>query len=145
MQKSHHEARQHHLLGSGWPQSRYAHTRHAEAYFSGLGCRTEFISFTSFDRFDSDCVRKPHSFFHLAGQSPLKGTSVIVNLWLKHPEWPRLTIVQHPDHAQPIEAENIRYIVASWMMPLCADTKMSRVSIFALQKPRGLVTTSVRR
>ncbi len=87
-------------------------TRHAEAFFSGLGCRTEFISFTSFDRFDSDCVRKPHSFFHLAGQSPLKGTSAVVNLWLKHPEWPRLTIVQHPDHAQSIEAENIHYIVA---------------------------------
>jgi glycosyltransferase involved in cell wall biosynthesis len=87
-------------------------TRHAEAFFSGLGCRSEFISFTSFDRFDSDCVRKPHSFLHLAGQSPLKGTSAVVNLWLKHPEWPRLTIIQHPDHAQLIEAENIHYIVA---------------------------------
>jgi glycosyltransferase involved in cell wall biosynthesis len=86
-------------------------TRHAEVIFSGLGCRTEFISFTNLDHFDSDCSKKPNSFFHLAGQSPLKGTSTVINLWLKHPEWPLLTVVQHADQCQPIEAENVRYIV----------------------------------
>jgi glycosyltransferase involved in cell wall biosynthesis len=86
-------------------------TRHAESIFSELGCRTEFIGFTCLDRFDSDCCKKPHSFFHLAGQSPLKGTSAVVNLWLKHPEWPLLTVAQHKDQVQPTEAENIHYIV----------------------------------
>jgi len=85
-------------------------TRHAEAIFSGLGCKTEFISFTCLDRFDSDSSKKPYSFFHLAGQSPLKGTSAIVNLWLKHPEWPPLTVVQHSDKIETVKAENIHYI-----------------------------------
>lgn len=32
-------------------------------------------------------------FLHVMGKSPVKGTTVLINLWKRHPEWPLLTIV----------------------------------------------------
>src|SRR5690606_13808773 len=51
------------------------------------------------------------TFFHLAGKSPSKGTEALVAMWARHPEWPQLTIVQHPRRAKPIGVPNIRHVV----------------------------------
>lgn len=75
-------------------------TRHAETIFAALGCNTEFTGFTSADRLDP-AVPRERAFFHLAGRSSAKGTEAVLAAWRKHPQWPRLTIVQHPRLARP--------------------------------------------
>jgi hypothetical protein len=71
----------------------FAKTRHAVPIFEALGCRTDFVGFSSIDRRLSDIVREP-TFFHLGGRSGNKGTQPIIDLWLKKPSWPMLTAIQ---------------------------------------------------
>jgi hypothetical protein len=82
-------------------------TRHAERIFAALGTKTAFTSFTSLDRFQPTIQRDERAFLHLAGTSKQKGTAPLVKLWQRHPEWPTLTVVQHPTNAQPVSASNI--------------------------------------
>ncbi len=78
-------------------------TRHAETIFHRLGCDTHYIGFTSDDRYQPWVPRR-RAFFHLAGRSSAKGTGVLLDTWLKHPEWPLLTVVQHPKCAKSLVA-----------------------------------------
>ncbi|HJP98616.1 MAG TPA: glycosyltransferase [Rhodanobacteraceae bacterium] len=75
-----------------------AKTREAARVFAALGCRTACIGFISDDRFEADVPRE-RAFFHLAGSSRTKATEPLLALWRRHPEWPRLTVVQHPREA----------------------------------------------
>jgi glycosyltransferase involved in cell wall biosynthesis len=77
----------------------FAKTRHAETIFAARDCPTSYIGFTSPDRLDRQVPRQ-RSFFHLAGSSRYKGTERLLALWREHPEWPTLTVVQHPRTAQ---------------------------------------------
>lgn len=86
-------------------------TRHAETIFSELGCKTRFTGFSSEDRWMPN-VAKQVGFFHLAGKSTNKGTESLIALWKKQPNWPLLTIVQHPNKAESdASTHNIRHIV----------------------------------
>lgn len=78
----------------------FCKTRHAEGIFQALGCKTVLTGFTSNDLFDP-AVPRERAFFHLAGRSTAKGTDVVLATWRRHPEWPLLTVVQHPKVAQP--------------------------------------------
>lgn len=71
----------------------FAKTHHAVPIFQALGCRTDFVGFTSIDRRLRDIVREP-AFFHLGGRSGNKGTQPLVDLWSRKPAWPQLTIIQ---------------------------------------------------
>jgi hypothetical protein len=75
-------------------------THEAQRIFAARGCRAVCIGFTSDDRMDRSVPRE-HAFFHLAGSSRTKGTEPLLALWRRHPEWPRLTVVQHPAEAKP--------------------------------------------
>lgn len=77
-----------------------AKTREAERIFAARGCQTAYIGFTSVDRLDATVARE-RTFFHLAGSSRNKNTEPLLALWRRHPEWPRLTVVQHPREAKP--------------------------------------------
>jgi glycosyltransferase involved in cell wall biosynthesis len=68
-------------------------TQFSDQLFVARACRTVRIGFDSEDRFQSDITRLPQ-FLHLAGRSELKGTPRLLAAWLRHPEWPRLTLVQ---------------------------------------------------
>ena len=68
-------------------------TAHALPIFEQLGCRATYIGFTSEDRMDA-AIQRERAFFHLAGRSSAKGTAVLLDTWRRHPEWPRLTLVQ---------------------------------------------------
>lgn len=84
-------------------------TREAQRIFAGKGCRTLCIGFTSDDRRDLSVPRE-RAFFHLAGSSRTKNTGPLLALWRRHPEWPRLTVVQHPKEAKPeAPAANIEH------------------------------------
>ncbi len=74
-------------------------TREAERIFAARGCRAVCIGFTSDDRRDTSVPRE-RAFFHLAGSSRTKNTEPLLALWRRHPEWPRLTVVQHPGEAK---------------------------------------------
>ncbi|HEX7111132.1 MAG TPA: glycosyltransferase [Mizugakiibacter sp.] len=76
-----------------------AKTRHAEAIFRDLGKPVAYVGFTSEDRLDRSVPRE-RAFFHLAGRSQNKGTEALLALWRRHPEWPRLTVVQSPRTAR---------------------------------------------
>ncbi|MCE5232762.1 MAG: glycosyl transferase family 1 [Mizugakiibacter sp.] len=78
----------------------WAKTRNAAAIFGGLGCVTSWVGFHSDDRFDPSVPRE-RKFFHLAGGSRIKGTDRLLAVWRRHPEWPTLTVLQHPREAHP--------------------------------------------
>ena len=86
-------------------------TRHAVGIFAALGCATRYIGFTSLDRLDP-LVPRERGFFHLAGGSRAKGTQVLLDAWRRHPEWPRLTVVQCAKGAikGPL-AGNVEYLI----------------------------------
>jgi len=75
-------------------------THHAAPLFEALGLKTEYTGFTSEDRRDTTVPRE-RMFFHLAGRSANKGTETLLALWRRHPEWPRLTVLQSPRSARP--------------------------------------------
>lgn len=92
-------------------------SRSAQQTFDSLGSHSRFISFTSEDRLDStDPAMKSQGYLHLAGRSWQKGTKPLTDLWLKHPEWPLLTVVQSAQtysqaRVEPIVAPNINHIL----------------------------------
>jgi glycosyltransferase involved in cell wall biosynthesis len=86
-------------------------TRHAVPIFESLGLKTEYTGFTSEDRRDT-AVPRERAFFHLAGRSANKGTDTLLATWRKHPEWPRLTVLQSPRVARRVvSAPNIDHRV----------------------------------
>ena len=85
-------------------------SRHAQEIFSKHHPSVKFIGFTSEDRVIEGSEPDYLQFFHLAGKSTLKNTKVLLDLWNRHPEWPLLTLVQHPDNAPPWVPENVNLV-----------------------------------
>ncbi len=83
-------------------------TREAERIFSGLGCRTEFMSFTSDDRYIKGINKDFSKALHFAAPG-IKGTELILDSWKKHPEWPTLYVTSRSlrSHFVFPEAPNI--------------------------------------
>lgn len=78
----------------------WAKTHNAALIFTRLGRPTSWVGFHSDDRHDPTVARE-RKFFHLAGGSRIKGTDRLMAVWRRHPEWPTLTILQHPREAHP--------------------------------------------
>jgi glycosyltransferase involved in cell wall biosynthesis len=85
-------------------------TRHAEAIFRKLHGRVSHLGFTSPDRLLEDAVPDYSRFIHVAGRSTLKNTALLLDLWRKHSEWPRLTLIQHPENAPSSVPDNVELI-----------------------------------
>lgn len=85
-------------------------SQHAAEIFSKVHPSVHVMAFTSEDRLlpgrDPDYGR----FFHLAGRSTLKNTSRLLSLWESHPEWPVLTLVQHPSNAPATVPPNVNLV-----------------------------------
>lgn len=87
----------------------FTKTRHARALLEAQGCKTEFIGFTSEDRWLPE-QPKTRTFLHVAGKSEGKNTALLLDTWLRHPEWPMLTVIQSPENAQgKVVAANINH------------------------------------
>jgi len=88
----------------------WSKTAHSVAAFRRLGRDPTLIGFDSEDRYDPGVPRE-RAFFHLAGKSRMKGTQRLVEVWARHPEWPRLTVV-HSRKAvfDVVAAPNISYL-----------------------------------
>lgn len=85
-------------------------SRHATEIFSKHHPSVRCIGFTSEDRGMRDVLPDYGKFFHLAGKSTLKNTGVLLDLWARHPEWPVLTLVQHPDNAPASVPANVELL-----------------------------------
>lgn len=89
----------------------FALTRHAVPIFTSLGLTVDYTGFTSVDLRDA-AVPRERAFFHLAGRSSNKGTDTLLSTWRRHPEWPRLTVLQSPRVAREVvQAPNITHRV----------------------------------
>lgn len=89
----------------------WAKTEYTSRIFAKLGSVTSQIGFDSLDRYDAK-VRRNREFFHLAGKSSLKGTERLLQAWLRRPDWPTLTVVQHARNGLFMPtAKNLRYCV----------------------------------
>lgn len=87
----------------------FALTHHAKPIFEALGLQADYTGFTSEDRHDISIPRE-RAFFHLAGRSSNKGTATLLATWRRHPEWPRLTVLQSPRSAgDMVQAANITH------------------------------------
>ena len=86
-----------------------AKTRLTEKIFSELGCKTEYTAFVSKDQLDEQVPRDYTRFFH-ACSSQYKGTKRVLDVWIRHPEWPELVTVINHNETVPaeIKAPNIR-------------------------------------
>lgn len=70
-------------------------TRYAAELFAARGCRALHIGFRSTDCLRPEVPQQP-AFLHLAGASRMKGTQRLLALWQRHPEWPKLLVLQSP-------------------------------------------------
>ena len=68
-------------------------TKHAEQLFRNAGYSTQYIGFTSPDRLIPHITKNFTAFLHVAGKSPYKGSQKLLDVWMKHPEWPTLHLV----------------------------------------------------
>jgi hypothetical protein len=78
----------------------FAKTRHAVPIFEAQGCVTDFVGFSSLDRMQPEVPREL-AFFHLGGRSRNKGSQALLDLWLRRPDWPTLTLVQRTPLQRP--------------------------------------------
>lgn len=85
----------------------WAKTGATRAIFAALGAPCQLVGFDSEDRLDAHVPRE-RAFFHLAGKSRMKGTSRLLAVWAKHPEWPVLTVVRNDPTGIVPPAHNIR-------------------------------------
>lgn len=81
----------------------WAKTRNGASIYERLNCATHYVGFVSDDRYDADTPRA-RTFLHLAGGSRTKSTLHTMNVWAAHPQWPTLTVLQHPSEAKPAPA-----------------------------------------
>lgn len=75
----------------------FAKTEVAARDLAVFGPPVHHTGFTS-----PDCrvpMPRQDEFLHLAGTSPTKGTERLIALWLRHPEWPTLHVIQSPRRA----------------------------------------------
>jgi hypothetical protein len=90
-------------------------SRHAQQIFAARHPSAHYLGFTSVDRGLAAGVAPDYGrFLHVAGGSSLKGTGTLLEVWARHPEWPRLTLVQHarlaPRHVPPNVELITRYL-----------------------------------
>lgn len=76
-------------------------TRFADGVFKNLGVRTEYVSFTSVDRFIPQVKKDEYHWLHVAGKSVQKQTETVIRTWAKNPGFPQLTIIQDPKYYRP--------------------------------------------
>ena len=77
----------------------FCKTRHALKTFEKHHPACRHSGFTSRDLFRENIPRKKNGVLHIAGKNLPRGTDAIIGQWERHPEWPRLTLLQHKDNA----------------------------------------------
>jgi glycosyltransferase involved in cell wall biosynthesis len=86
-------------------------TNYAEKIFRSLGSRCRFIGFSSIiDPALRSVEKNTEYFLHRSGNSALRGTASLIELWRRHPEWPLLKILASKSQQQDLgDTKNIIY------------------------------------
>jgi hypothetical protein len=72
--------------------------------------KTQYISFTSQDRYLPRVPKDYSQWLHVAGRSLQKSTDIVYSTWAMNPHFPHLTIIQHPDKQKPrLPLPNVTY------------------------------------
>lgn len=85
-------------------------TRHAEQIFARLGARVVHTGFFGVDRLDPAVTPDFDRFLHVAGSSWRSETSVVLEAWSRHPEWPLLTVVRGASSGSIRDLPNVRTV-----------------------------------
>lgn len=88
-------------------------TLHAVKIFSAVGCRVEYLGFTSEDCHVPGIQIDRSHWLHLASSGLQKGTAEIIEAWLCHPHWPQLTVID-PKGRHSNSASNL-VVVQEWL------------------------------
>jgi glycosyltransferase involved in cell wall biosynthesis len=89
----------------------FTKTKFADEVFKRLNCKTEFISFTSEDRYIEGITKDDMHYLHVAGKSVQKQTEILWRCWAKNPGLPSLTILQDQKFYKPrVNIRNVNYI-----------------------------------
>lgn len=83
-------------------------TRYAERLFLERGLRAQFIGFSSRDMYLPEEPKDYSACLHLSGRSMFKGTVTLLDVWKRHPEWPKLTVITRYSHWERHSAPNIK-------------------------------------
>jgi hypothetical protein len=117
-------------LLSGKFDSALCKTNHSNNIYRSLGFKTQYIGFTSPNKQQGELrVDKRHEFLHIAGGSHFKGTAQLVDVWEKHPEWPKLTVVTHRVLASYTSPASNVHIVSKFMDELTL-TQLQNETLF---------------
>jgi glycosyltransferase involved in cell wall biosynthesis len=88
----------------------WAKTKHAAKIFKSRGLQVRYLGFKSEDLTDVKFSRKWNSILHVAGKSPNRGTSFIIELWRMRQDYPKIQIVQNSREKIPNLTPNIEVI-----------------------------------
>jgi hypothetical protein len=73
-----------------------------------------YTRFSSIDRFVPTITTSYDKWLHIAGKSPYKGTISLVTEWIKHPEYPVLTIlIRDHSHNEYLYSNKIKRLIGS--------------------------------
>lgn len=87
-------------------------TRYAAQLFQAIGAEVRYMGFSSVDRCDPAVTKDYGRFLHVAGSSMQKGTGAVNEAWLRHPEWPHLTLCSYEPRLRVEPAANITAITS---------------------------------
>ncbi|MGJ8694376.1 MAG: glycosyltransferase [Thalassotalea sp.] len=85
-------------------------TQYAVKQLSHLNNNVSFLGFCSRDMNDENIQPDFNKFIHIAGKSEQKGTTPLLDVWKKHPEWPTLTVISRRDEHLKYQSNNIHII-----------------------------------
>ena len=86
-------------------------THYAKRIFLEQGLPARYIGFSSQDMYLPAVPKDYTACVHIAGRSELKGTAILLKVWGRHPEWPKLTIVTRHHYLQKRRARNIDIVI----------------------------------
>lgn len=88
----------------------FTKSKFADDVFKKLNCKTEYISFTSENRYLPEVKKDDYHWFHCAGKSVQKQTEIVYRTWQKNPGFPQMTILQDPKFYRPrLTLKNVNY------------------------------------
>ena len=85
-------------------------TQFAMRMFEPIARRRAYTGFTTADRLDPSVAKDYGACVHVAGSSLQKGTATVNEVWLKHPQWPMLTLHWYEPTANPVDGPNVRCV-----------------------------------